>query len=127
MGDSARVVLLVAAGGAVGTLARDAVLQPRPDADGAFPLSTLTVNLLGALLLGWVLAALVPRRRSLRPLLATGLLGSFTTFSGLATGAVLLLDAGRPVVAAVYALSSVVGGLVAARLGLWVGARPAAR
>lgn len=77
---------LVAAGGALGTLARAAIASASEGSAAHFPTTTQTVNLVGAALLGALLAWLEaegPRPR-LRAFLAVGLLGSFTTFSTLA-------------------------------------------
>lgn len=71
-------VALVLAGGMVGTALRHAVGVVVP---GLWAM--LVVNLLGALLLGIVVVR-VTSASPLRPFLATGLLGSFTTYSALA-------------------------------------------
>lgn len=90
-----------------------------PHTPAAWDWATLVVNTLGAALLVLVLA-----RRPLdrvRLLVGTGVLGGFTTFSGLALDVVLLLDAGRVVVAGAYVTTSVLtlllGGLLGRRLG----------
>ena len=79
----------------------------------------LVVNAVGAFALCALLAR-APRERT-RLLLGTGLLGGFTTASGLAVDAVLLADAGRPVLAllllAVGAVSLLLAGLAGAALG----------
>ena len=90
------------------------------------PWATLTVNLVGCLAIGVLLAVLLdrfPAHPWLRPLLATGVLGGFTTFSAFAVDAVQLVDAGRWPVAVGYVLVSVVGGLAAVVLGLLLGRR----
>jgi CrcB protein len=79
----------------------------------------LLVNLVGATALCALLAQ-VPSRE-VRLLVGTGLLGGFTTFSGLTVDAVLLVEAGRPAVAAAYVLTGLgtllAGGLLGSRLG----------
>lgn len=79
-----RPLLLVFAGGSVGTAARLAVGLAVPDAGGV-PVATLLVNVLGALLIG-ILAARLPQTTGLRVFLGTGVLGGFTTYSALMTG-----------------------------------------
>lgn len=108
-------VLLVALGGVAGALARVAVGELLPHEPGSWAWSTVVVNAAGAL----VLCLLLPliRTPTTRLALATGLLGSFTTFSGFAVDAVLLADEGRPAVAAAYVLVSLVTLLVAGLLG----------
>lgn len=119
-------VLLVGAGGVLGTLARWGVSLVVPS-HGGWPLPTLLVNLVGAFCLGLLLESLVRagedvgRRRSARLLLGTGVLGSFTTMSSLATELVLL--AGRPRVALGYGAASLAGGLVLAWCGIVLAAR----
>lgn len=113
-----RRILLVAAGGTVGTAARLALGLVVPDA-GGFPFAVLIANVIGALLIG-VLAARLPASADLRLMLGTGVLGGFTTYSAFMTGTVSLwTDA--PVLAVAYALGSLVLGLGAAALGLRLG------
>ena len=123
-----RAVGLVAVGGAAGTGARYAVSLLVPPAAG-WPLATLTVNLVGAFLLGLTIEALARRgpdhgvRRRIRLTLGTGFCGAFTTYSALAVDGDLLLRDGRPALAVVYALTTVVGGFLTTTLGIWVAAR----
>jgi len=110
-------VLLVAVGGAAGSLARAGVGVLLPHEPGGWGWSTLLVNAVGAALL----TALLARRPQdrVRLLLGTGALGGFTTFSGFALDAVLLVDAGRSWLAAAYVLVSVVTLLAAGGFGAW--------
>lgn len=111
-----RRVLLVAAGGTLGTAARLALgLLP----DDGFPTAILFANVVGALLIG-VLAARLHPSSEVRLLLGTGVLGGFTTYSAFMTGT-LALWADAPVLAAAYAVGSLVLGLAAAALGLRLG------
>ncbi|MEZ5143226.1 MAG: CrcB family protein [Acidimicrobiales bacterium] len=78
------LVGLVAAGGAVGGPGRYAVAQLLLREAAGFPWATLSVNLVGAALLGFVLVVLTERGRPadrLRAFLGTGVCGAFTTFS----------------------------------------------
>ena len=121
--------LLAALGGAVGALARWGLESALPHSPGGWPWATLLVNLVGCLLIGVLLAALLPRFPAspwLRPLLATGVLGGFTTYSTFAVDTVALVDAGRSAVAAAYIAASVLGGVLAVTAGLLLG-RVAAR
>lgn len=111
------VIGAVAAGGALGALARyGAVILL-----GAAPVVTFVVNVFGCLLIG-ALAALMNEvwagRRLLRPFLGTGLLGGFTTFSGYALDAQHLLAAGRTVTALVYLNGTLAAALVAVYVGM---------
>ncbi|HUP15369.1 MAG TPA: CrcB family protein [Acidimicrobiia bacterium] len=112
---------MVLAGGLVGSLARHAV--QRVADDGGFPLGTLSVNVVGAFLLG-VLTSRVARFR--RPELAAaflgvGALGAFTTFSAI----VGQLDGMSVPKAMAYASVSIVLGLAAAISGIRLGRTPA--
>jgi fluoride exporter len=114
------MVGVVVVGGAIGTAARYGLGQRFPVAAGSFPTATLVENAGGAALLGFLLSLLVERDvpRWLRPLLATGVLGSFTTFSTFSTELVLLVHEGEAVVAVLYAAATMVVGIAAAALGV---------
>ena len=117
-----QVALAVAAGGAVGSVLRFltsswVVAQwPRH-----YYLATFAVNLLGCLLIGF-LSAYFLLRSDLPLVLRAGLtmvvLGGLTTFSSFSLEVLRLLEAGQFGVAVGYLLSSVVGGLLAAWLGM---------
>lgn len=118
------LLLAVAAGGAVGAPLRYALAQAVPTARDAWPTATFVTNLLGAFLLGVLLESLARRgpdqgrRRVLRLALGTGLLGAFTTYSTLATEAVLLARDAHPALALAYGLASAVAGYGAAAAGI---------
>ncbi|MEV8338024.1 CrcB family protein [Leucobacter sp. NPDC077196] len=118
---------VVALGGAVGSLARVAVSNAMgaPAATGGFPLATLTVNLIGALALGALVAVAVhrggPRWHRARLLLGTGVLGGFTTYSLLASDLATALLEGQVALALGYAAATVLGGAVVSGLGLCAG------
>jgi len=123
-----RPYVVVAVGGALGALARYGVQLGLPHSPGAWPWATVAVNLTGCLLIGLLLAVLLARAPDhpwLRPFLATGVLGGYTTFSTFSVDAVQLVEAGRWPLAVAYLLVSVVGGLAAVVLGLGVGRRVA--
>lgn len=85
----------VAAGGAGGALARFGVSIFADSMGIASPWATVAVNIVGCLLMGLLVAAVIanPARRALwQPLLGVGLLGGFTTFSAFAADSVMLLD-----------------------------------
>lgn len=113
-----RRLALIAAGGAVGALARAGVVVAAGD---RVAVAVLLVNVTGAFALGVLharLAAAPERDALLRPLLGVGALGAFTTFSSFA-----LLLTQLPVPAAVaYAIVMVTAGLAAARFGVGLGA-----
>lgn len=109
-------------GGAIGTAARLGLDTIIPHDDAGFPVSTLVVNVVGALVLGFVVARLWSRAQSwLRAGLGVGLLGSFTTFSALAVSLVTLADSGEWMTAIAYLAASVILGFSAAAAGLALG------
>ncbi|WP_026692591.1 CrcB family protein [Peribacillus kribbensis] len=74
-------ILMVAAGGFFGAIARYSLSKSLNARGTALPLGTLLVNLLGALLLGFITGIHAPRYAAL--LFGTGFMGAFTTFSTL--------------------------------------------
>jgi CrcB protein len=113
-----------AAGGVLGSLARWGVGEALPHDAGSWPWATLLVNLTGCLALGVLIAALFARHPGaalLRPFLGTGVLGGYTTFSTFAVDTVQLADGGDAVGAVGYVVASVVGGVLAAAVGVWLG------
>jgi CrcB protein len=126
-------LLAVAVGGIVGALARYAISVGVPHDDrGAWPWATFATNLLGCLALGvlleWVDArhdgwlGTHPRRARLaRPLLASGVLGGFTTFSTFSVEAVGMVDAGSAVAATAYVVLSVLVGVAFVLVGRLLG------
>lgn len=87
-----------------------------------FPWGTFIVNVLGALLIGTVLA--VPEGRlgqGWREFLAIGMLGGFTTFSAFSFQTVLMIHSGKIGLALAYVIGSVVLCLLACAFGWWIG------
>ena len=119
-----RLVLYAAAGGAIGTVARHLANVGFGRWLGAgFPWSTLFVNVVGGFLMGAVIEALALRfdgSLELRTFIATGILGGFTTFSAFSMDAVLLMQRGETVAAALYIGASVVLSILALLAGLWL-------
>ena len=83
------------------------------------PLSTLFVNVIGALSVGYIAGYFVTRGHGSQPLqlfLTTGMLGGFTTFSAFSLEAALLWERGQIVACAAFVVTSVVlaiGGVFA--------------
>lgn len=113
------VVAAVFVGGCVGGWARHG-LALAWDSTSAFPWPVLTANLVGAFLLAVVVVVATEARpsRHLRPLLGTGFCGALTTFSIVVVGTARLASGDRWALAATYLAATVVGGLLAAALGL---------
>jgi len=110
----------IAVGGGLGSAARYGLSVAFPAGHG-FPWAIFAVNVSGCLLLGLLMFYLLevwPPRRFLRPLLAVGLLGGYTTFSTYAAGVMTLLTGHALALADAYALSSILAGLVAVWTGM---------
>ena len=114
-------VVMVAAGGALGAVARYGVgIAVMRVAAPGFPLGVLTVNVVGSFLMGLFVGLAAHRGLAhLSPLIATGFLGGFTTFSSFSLEAVTLWQRGEAVAAGAYVGLSValsIAGLVAGLL-----------
>lgn len=119
-----RILAAVAIGGALGALVRYLVADRFPEPAGRFPWTTLWINVSGALVLGFVLTLVVerfPPSRYIRPFLATGFCGAYTTFSTLAVEADLLVRDGHASSAVAYLAASVAAGLAAVTVGILAG------
>lgn len=113
----------VVLGGILGTglrLALDQLIAP----DSAFPWATLLINVVGSLVLGYLVARVWPSAPAwLRAGLGTGVLGSFTTFSALIVALLTLTASGMTLLAVVYLVATLVLGFAAALLGIRLGVR----
>ena len=117
-------LLLVSLGGGIGAALRHLVGVASLRAFGpGFPVGTLIANVVGSLLMGLLVEWLVRRGGTpqLRLLLATGLLGGFTTFSAFSLDAVALWERGAGALALGYVVGSVALGLAGLVLGLVIG------
>lgn len=116
-------VVQVALGGAVGTALRYlvGVWIVRYFGHGGFPVAILSVNVIGSFLMGVLVVALAQRGvMQFSPLLLTGLLGGFTTFSAFSLEAVTLYERGDLGQMAIYVGLSVVLSIAALMAGLWL-------
>jgi fluoride exporter len=111
--------LAIAAGGAVGASLRYAVAIGTQTAHQHAAWATAAANVLGAFALG-VIVARVDLSKShplLRPFLAVGVFGSFTTFSALAFDNRLLASQHSEVAALLHLTGSIAAGLIAFAAG----------
>lgn len=114
-------VAAVALGGALGALARWGLGLAWPTPPGAFPTTTLAINVVGCLLMGVLVVHVAEVRTAhplVRPFLGVGVLGGFTTFSTFSVDAHQLLAGGHLGTALTYLAATVVGSVGAAALGL---------
>jgi len=114
-------LLLVAIGGALGSMARyGAASAVNRFAQSAFPWGTLAVNIVGSFLIGLLMVVLFKAgewRESGRLLLVTGVMGGFTTFSSFSWETWKLIEDGRFVMAMTNILASVAVCVVATIAG----------
>ncbi len=115
------LVLAVAAGGALGSLLRFEAGLIWPTGPGAFPTTTLLINLTGCLVIGLFLVVITEvwtPHHLLRPFFGTGVLGGFTTFSTYSLDIVTLFRQGHAAAAMLYLGVTAVGALLAVALGM---------
>ncbi len=112
----------VAVGGAIGSCLRyGVVLLAQRLAGPGFPIGVLGVNILGSFLMGLSVAVLAQRGLGhLSPLIMTGLLGGFTTFSAFSLEAFTLWERGQAMAALGYVGLSVGLSIGALILGVWL-------
>jgi CrcB protein len=108
--------VMVAVGGAAGAVARYAMSAALARGTGSpAPLPTAIVNITGCaiagLLLGAIAAGRLPLTVDQRALIFAGVLGGFTTFSGVGIDTLALVQEGRATTAAANVLLQIVVGL----------------
>lgn len=116
------LLLVIAAGGSLGSVGRWVLGEALPHSATEVPLATWTANTVGSLALGALVVLLTesrPPSRYARPFWGVGVLGGFTTFSTYVLDAHTVLDAGQALRAGGYVVGTLVTGLGAA----WAGAR----
>jgi fluoride exporter len=123
------VLAAIAAGGALGSVARYEVALALPRGAGGFPWATFVVNVTGSFVLG-VVATLVLERwprhplsttRYVRPFVGIGVCGGYTTWSTFMTDTAVLVRDGRAAVAILYVVATLAAGLLAAVAGVALG------
>src|SRR5204862_4883550 len=113
--------MLVAFGGALGSVARYGAYRLWPAAPGAWPVPTFTVNLLGSFAIGLLYMYVAARgggADNARLFWMTGVLGGFTTYSAFALETALL---GFSMAGALYVTATVAGCALAALAGMKMG------
>ena len=117
-----KMLLLAAAGGAIGAAGRYLVSMAALRWFGyGFPWGTVTVNVLGCFLMGILIELLALKysaSNEVRIFLATGILGGFTTFSAFSLDFAVLYERREVAAALTYAGASVVLSILALFAGL---------
>jgi CrcB protein len=117
------VLLAVALGATLGAPARYGMAQVIHVAPGTFPWATFVTNVSGSFALGLFMAFVLerfPPSRYLRPFVATGFLGAYTTYSTFAVESDLLVKDGHVAIGLLYAGASLVVGFLAVWAGIWM-------
>ncbi|MBU2888266.1 MULTISPECIES: fluoride efflux transporter CrcB [Celeribacter] len=114
-------LLQVALGGALGATARYLTGNAMARLLGKdFPWGTLTVNFLGSFLMGVVVVVLAHENgNKFAPLLMTGMLGGFTTYSAFSLDAMTIFERGEYGLASVYVIGTLILALGGIALGLY--------
>jgi CrcB protein len=119
-----KMVLMAAMGGAIGAAGRYLVSVGAMRLIGiGFPWGTLIVNVAGSLVMGLMIEAFALRysvSNEVRTLLATGILGGFTTFSAFSLDFAVLMERKAQGLAMVYLGSSVGLSILALFAGLYI-------
>lgn len=115
------ILLVISAGGALGSLARWGVGELLPWSGEDFPWATFIENTSGGFALGFLMVFLLDvwqPRRYVRPFLGVGLLGGYTTFSTYMLETRDLLVGDHLATAMAYLGGSLLAGLTAVWLGI---------
>lgn len=114
--------LAVGAAGSVGAIARFVIGAAFGRLNKVFPFGTFFINITGSLFLGWFLAHIATHRVSdtTRAAIAVGFVGAYTTFSTYMYESNQLIDDGAIIESVVNLLGSMIVGLLAVRVGIWL-------
>jgi CrcB protein len=121
LGPQAMIMVSLAFGGALGAITRYAISLGLPTEPERFPWDTFVVNISGSFVLGFLLIIVIrrfPRDRLARPVIGTGFIGAYTTFSTFMVESIQLVRAGDPGTAVAYIAASLVVGLLAVFIGM---------
>ncbi|MBK16291.1 MAG: fluoride efflux transporter CrcB [Chloroflexi bacterium] len=117
-------IIIIAVGGAIGTISRFGLNQLFLDQNGGNTISTFIANSTGSFILGFLIAYI-----SLKPewppeiklFLSIGILASYTTFSTLTVSTIYMIENGEIIKALINVSGSILVGLIAAYLGIILG------
>ena len=114
--------MIVGVGGAVGAVLRYLIGLIPMNKSGVFPVNTFLINLAGSFAIG-AIAVLALRADRMDPklvlFLKTGICGGFTTFSSFALETGDLIGSGNTAAAVIYAVLSMILGVLAVFAGEW--------
>lgn len=113
------IFLYIGIAGALGALCRY-LLGLILFAYSVFPFATLGANLVGCYMLAYLSSSLFQKSRlssEMKAAIATGFLGSFTTFSAFSVETTQLYQSGEVLYACLYSAISMIGGIVMSNIG----------
>jgi CrcB protein len=114
-------LVVIAAGGVIGALARQGLWVAFPHRAGSFDWMTLSINAGGCALIGGLMTAVTQVRHAHRltgPFLGVGVLGGFTTFSTYIIEAQQSISAGVPATGLGYLAATLAAAMVAVYAGV---------
>jgi CrcB protein len=126
LGFELRRFAAIYAGGTFGALARVGLAEAAPHGPGSWPWPTFAVNMVGALLLGYLVARLRdhPEDSVAHPFLTIGICGTLTTFATLQLELFEMVEGGHLGLGATYVAVTLVAGFACVRLGMALERRP---
>lgn len=117
-----RKLAAIYGGGILGALVRVGMTQAFPHAPSAWPWPTFGVNMIGALLIGYLFASFrdhTPDRLH-HPFFAIGICGTLTTFSTMQLELYAMVDHGRLGLAGLYCTGTLALGYLAVLAGMGI-------
>ncbi len=114
-------LLFVGLGGFLGSILRYGVGLWSMKASAGFPVGTTLVNLLGSLIIGFLVGMAVKDDQPVYWFAVVGLCGGFTTFSTFSMDGVRLIKNEMWMTFVGYSTLSLIGGLLLCMMGLWLG------
>jgi len=119
-----QTLAFIGVGGALGAMLRYVVVLASSRVFGVgFPYGTMTVNIVGSIIMGMVVAHTMHEASlsdEMRALIITGFLGGFTTFSAFSLDVVSLFERGDNMAVVGYIMGSIILSVVGLMLGMSV-------
>ena len=117
-------IIIIAVGGAIGTISRFGLNKLFFDPSGANTLSTFIANSTGSFILGFLIAYISMKPEwppEIKLFLSIGILASYTTFSTFTVSTIYMIENGELIKALINVSASILVGLIAAYLGIILG------